>query len=356
MINNSFAELLKKQFFGNTLQDYLITLFLFIGLTLLLFIFKKILLKYVKRISLKTKNDFDDFFVGIFEHINFIFFVFIAFYISLKSININKTLDKVIALIFILTLTIKIVQILQLFLAYCIKKIYLKDETDTATKDTLNTIIKILSGVLWTGGIVFILDNIGINISAIVAGIGITGVAVALAAQAILGDLFSSFAIFIDKPFKVGDFVIIDDFLGTIEHIGIKTTHIRSLHGELLIFSNSDLTKSRIKNYKRMESRRIAFKIGVTYQTPSEKLKQIPQFITDIIKNIEKTKLDRVHFFSYGDFSLIYEIVYYIFSSDYNLYMDIQQKINLSIKEIFDKESIEFAYPTQTLFVVKQFK
>jgi len=207
---------------------------------------------------------------------------------------------------------------------------------------------------VWSIAGVFILDNLGYNISAVVAGLGISGIAVALAAQTILGDLFNYFVILFDRPFKRGDFVIIDDFLGVIVHIGIKTTRIQSLWGEELVFSNTDLTSSRIKNYKKMEKRRVLFKLGVTYQTTSEQIKKIPQIIRGIIEKVEDTIFDRAHFQSYGDFSLDIESVYYVIGNDYNKYMDIQQQINFAIKEAFEKEGIEFAYPTRTLFVNKE--
>jgi small-conductance mechanosensitive channel len=178
-------------------------------------------------------------------------------------------------------------------------------------------------------------------------------VAVALAAQTLLKDLFSYFSILFDKPFKVGDFIIVGDYLGTIEHVGIKTTRIRSLSGEMLIFSNSDLTDSRVRNYKLMERRRVVFSIGVEYQTPLEKMKEVPKIIEKSIKNIKDTVFDRAHFFRYGEFSLIYEIVYYVIGSDYNKYMNIQQEINFAIKEEFEKKKIEFAYLTHKFQVSK---
>ena len=171
--------------------------------------------------------------------------------------------------------------------------------------------------------------------------------------QTILGDLFSYFTIFFDRPFEIGDFIIVEDFLGTIEHIGIKTTRVRSLSGEQLVFSNTDLTNSRIKNYKRMDKRRVVFRLGVVYQTTLKQLKEIPGIIKDTINNVSNTAFDRAHFFSYGDFSLIFEVVYYVQSRDYNIYMDIQQEINFTIKEEFEKRGIEFAYPTQTVFLEK---
>ena len=222
-----------------------------------------------------------------------------------------------------------------------------------ALQRSLKGILRVIRVVIWGLAIVFFLDNLGFKISTVIAGLGIGGIAVGLAAQAILKDLFSYFSIIFDRPFEVGDFIIIDDYLGTVEYIGAKTTRIRSLSGEQLVFSNTDLTDSRVRNYKRMEKRRVLFRIGVTYDTPLEKLKEIPRVIEDIIKNVPDTIFDRAHFFSYADFSLVFEIVYYVIGSDYNKYMDIQQEINFKIKEEFNKRSIEFAFPTQTIYLHK---
>ena len=189
------------------------------------------------------------------------------------------------------------------------------------------------------------------------------GIAIALAAQNILGDLFASLSIVLDKPFVVGDFLIIGDFLGSVEKVGIKTTRLRSLSGEQLVFSNNDLLNSRIRNYGRMYERRVVFSLGVTYQTPSEKLKRIPDIVRkaveaqenvrEAVETQEDVRFDRAHFQKYGDFALIFEIVYYVLSADYAQYMDVQQAINLRIYEDFEENEIEFAYPTQTVYVSK---
>ena len=175
------------------------------------------------------------------------------------------------------------------------------------------------------------------------------GIAVALASQNILGDLFASLSILFDKPFVVGDFIIVGDMMGTVERVGLKTTRVRSLSGEQLVFSNNDLLSSRIKNYKRMEERRVVFTLGVTYQTNAERLESIPGIIREPIAQEEKVRFDRSHFKGYGDFALLFETVYWVTEPDYNLYMDIQQKINLELFRHFEKQGIEFAYPTQTI-------
>ncbi|NII28576.1 mechanosensitive ion channel family protein [Pseudoflavitalea sp. X16] len=175
--------------------------------------------------------------------------------------------------------------------------------------------------------------------------------AIALATQAILGDLFSYFVIFFDKPFEIGDFIIVGDKMGAVEYVGIKTTRIRSLGGEQLIFSNTDLTNSRVHNYKRMEKRRVVFTFRLSYNTPVEKVNKVPGIVKRIIETQPDTQFDRAHFLSFGDFSLNFEIVYNVLSPDYNLYMDRQQAINLEIVKAFEQEGVQFAYPTQNLIV-----
>jgi len=206
---------------------------------------------------------------------------------------------------------------------------------------------------VWAVVVLLALDNLGIDVTALVAGLGIGGVAVALAVQNVLGDLFASLSIVLDKPFVVGDFLIVGDLMGSVEHVGIKSTRVRSLSGEQLIFSNADLLGSRIRNFGRMFERRVVFTIGVTYQTPREQLQRIPAIIREAVEAQEKTRFDRSHFAAYGDFSINFETVYYVLDPAYNVYMDIQQAINLTVHERFEAEGIEFAYPTQTLFLEK---
>ena len=157
--------------------------------------------------------------------------------------------------------------------------------------------------------------------------------------------------IMFDRPFELGDFIIVGEYMGVVDHLGIKTTRIRSLGGEQIVMSNKDLTDSRVRNYKRMERRRVVFRLGVTYQTPYGSLRDIPGIIAAVIQEIEDTAFDRAHFFSYGDFSLLFEVVYYVLGNDYTKYMDIQQRINLRIHEEFEKRKVEFAYPTQTVYL-----
>jgi small-conductance mechanosensitive channel len=202
---------------------------------------------------------------------------------------------------------------------------------------------------IWTLVLLVVLDQLGFNITALVTGLGIGGVAIALAVQNILGDLFASLSIVLDRPFVVGDFIIVDDLMGTVEQVGVKTTRVRSLSGEMLVFSNSDLLKSRIRNYKQMRERRVVFSVGIAYETPAAKVAEVPAMLRDAVEAQSRTRFDRAHFKAYAESWLDFEVVYYVLDPDFNLHMDIQQAINLAILERFAREGIAFAYPTRTL-------
>lgn len=224
-------------------------------------------------------------------------------------------------------------------------------ERDPASATALSVAKFVGQVAIWAAFLLLALDNLGFDVTTLVAGLGIGGVAIAFALQNILGDLFASVSIILDKPFETGDFIIVGDKMGTVERIGIKTVRVRSLSGEQLVFSNNDLLTSRVHNYKRMDERRVVFTLGVVYQTSADQLERIPGLIRDAIESREKTRFDRAHFKSFGDFSLNFEAAYYVLEPDYNLMMDIQQQVNLAIVRAFEKEGVEFAYPTQTLFV-----
>jgi small-conductance mechanosensitive channel len=218
---------------------------------------------------------------------------------------------------------------------------------DRAALSSLDIIRFIASVVIWSLVLLLTLDNLGVNITALVAGLGVGGIAVALATQNVLGDLFASLSIALDRPFVVGDFLAIDTFLGAVENIGIKSTRLRSLDGEQIILSNGDLLKSRVRNYGRMVERRVQFSVGVAYTTPVAQLEQIPGWIREFITREKDTRFDRSHFLKHGASALEFETVYYVLTADYNRYMDIQQSINLNIHRRFGDQGIAFAVTTQ---------
>lgn len=225
---------------------------------------------------------------------------------------------------------------------------------DGAAATSMAVLGFIIRLVLWSVVFILILDHLGFNVTALVASLGIGGVAVALAVQNILGDLFASLSIALDKPFVVGDFIIVDDVLGTVEYVGLKTTRIRSLSGEQIVMPNGDLLKSRIRNYKRMQQRRIVFAFGVTYDTPADKLERLPGIVREAVDGQEDTRFDRAHLKGFGDSSLDFEVVYFVQVADYNRYMDIQQGINLALVRRFAAEGVSFAFPTRTVHVASQ--
>jgi len=346
-------DILHSVYFGNKVLDYLTCLGFFIAAVLALLLIKKAAIGRLKKLTRKTKTSVDDFILNIFQRNVMPLLYFAAFYLSLENLVLADNIKKIIDVLGVVVLTVLSIRFFVALLNYVLYSFWIKHEKNGSRERSLKGLLNVIKIVIWGGGLVFLFDNLGFKISAVLAGLGIGGIAVALAAQTLLGDLFSFFSILFDRPFEVGDFIIIGDYLGAVEYIGIKTTRIRSLGGEQLIFSNTDLTNSRVRNYKRMAERRVVFKLGVTYQTPYEQMKAIPGIIKQIITQVQDTRFDRAHFFSYGDFSLIIEVVYYVLSPDYNKYMDIQQEINMAIMKEFQKKGIEFAYPTQTLYVNK---
>lgn len=346
-------DILRRTFLGNSIADYLLFLCIFFLGFVVIKLFQHFILKHLKKWSEKTATTLDDFVVRVIKRIALPLAYLGVFYLSVNILTLDPLLKRFINIASMAMLTLFTARLITILVNHGFDLYWISRGKDVSLERSLKGIVRITKLLVWGLAVVFFLDNLGFKISAVIAGLGIGGIAVALAAQAILGDLFSYFAILFDRPFEIGDFIIIGDYLGVVEHIGIKTTRIRSLSGEQLIFSNTDLTNSRVRNYKRMEKRRVVFKLGVTYQTPLDKLKIIPGIIEKAIKNINDTIFDRAHFASYGDFSLIFEIVYYVLSSDYNKYMNTQQEINFTINKEFGAAGIEFAYPTQTLYVNK---
>lgn len=233
-------------------------------------------------------------------------------------------------------------------------KVYAREKEavhDTTSVTAVNAIGFVSKTVLFVIIALLTLDQLGVNITTLIAGLGVGGIAVALAVQNILGDLFASLTIILDRPFVVGDFLIVDDLMGTVEKVGVKTTRLKALSGEQLIFSNADLLKARIRNYQKLQERRIVFGFGVLYETPYELIKEIPKMVQSIVEKQDKARFDRCHFKAYGDSSLNFEVVYYVLEPDYLIYMDLQQEINLELFKQFEQKDVSFAYPTRTLYI-----
>lgn len=345
---------LNQSFFGNSVTLYLTAIGTFILCFIIIKIFKKILISRLKVWAEKTKTTLDDFLIQGIENTAIPLLYFGGFYLALHTLNITLKVENIIRIASLILVTFFSLKLIVSTMNYSLS-VYLrkKGQSDIRHKE-IRGITTLLSILIWVLGFVFLLDNLGINVSAVIAGLGIGGIAIALAAQAVLGDLFSYFVIFLDRPFEIGDFIIVGEKMGAVEYIGIKTTRIRAIGGEQLVFSNKDLTDSRIHNYKKMERRRVVFHLGVVYQTKAEQLEEIPKIVKKIIDDEDNVTFDRGNFSSFGDFSLNFEFVYYVKSADYNEYMNRQENMYLKIYKEFEKRNIEFAFPTQTLFLNKE--
>jgi small-conductance mechanosensitive channel len=346
-------EVLEQVYYGNSLEQYAIAASIIIGSMVLVRIFRKRMLNQIKRWTEKTQTKLDDYIIGGIEKFGLPILTILAIYIGLSYLTFSEKADKVIDHSMVVVITFYVIRLLSTILRLTLESFISQQEGGQEKLKQLNGIMLIFNILIWAVGLLFLFDNLGYNVTTIIAGLGIGGIAIALAAQNILGDLFNYFVIFFDRPFEVGDFITVDDKKGTVEHIGIKTTRLLSVNGEQLAFANSDLTKSRIHNFKRMERRRVVFTFGVVYSTTHEKLQQIPIIIKDIISNQQLATFDRAHFASFGAYSLNFEVVYFIESADYIPYMDTQEAINLKIFKAFDEARIDFAYPTQTVLVNK---
>ena len=343
---------------ANTLQDYLVALGIVVVGSLAVRIFNQIIDNRLKKLSERTDTNIDDYIVESLNRFGVPLLYLAAVYFGLRYLSLPPEVDHVLEIAAAVVLTFFAIRFVATTILLMLKSyIRHKGGGDEQIKQ-LRGIMIIVNVIIWSIGILLLLSNYGVNVTAMVTGLGIGGIAIALAAQNILGDLFNYFVIFFDRPFEIGDFLIVDDKLGTVEYIGIKTTRLRSLSGEQLVFANSDLTTSRIHNYKRMERRRIVFKLGVIYQTSLEQVKQIPGVLRQAVEAENQTEervlFDRAHFASYGESSLNFEVVYIVLSGDYARYMDIQQAINFRIYETFEQMGVEFAYPTRTLHIAGQ--
>ena len=353
-----FLEQLKNiNFWNNSGYDYFMALVVFIGLIFVLKIFQVIILARLHKLALKTQTDVDDMLIQVFKKIKPPFYFFVAIYFSIKLLNVSDLFNRVLLVLFLIAIVFEVVHAIDRVLDFVIRK-YLErtqeeGEDNQHSESMINLLKVIVKVIMWVIGLLLILSNLGINITSLVAGMGIGGIAIALALQNVLSDLFSAFSIYIDRPFKVGDHIQIGTDRGEVEKIGMKSTRIRTLQGEQLIVSNQELTNVRIQNYRRMERRRVAFKLGVTYDTPHKKLEAIPGYMEEIANKVDLVEFDRCFFIEYADSSLVFEVVVFVSSKEMKDYLESMQEINLSIYKKFEREKIEFAYPTQTIHVNK---
>ncbi|HXH75204.1 MAG TPA: mechanosensitive ion channel family protein [Bacteriovoracaceae bacterium] len=334
---------------------YYIPLGISVGVYLVLWLVKDVLIIRLKRISANTETYIDDVILLALDKTRQFFMIGTAVYSGFQASPFDtKKYGPVADKLFIILLAIQVIiwgmKAISSWFEFALEK----KNNDPSVKTTFGFLGLLIKFCFLAGVFLFALSNIGYNVSTFIAGLGVGGIAIALATQNILGDLFSSLSIVVDKPFIVGDYIHLGEWQGHVEHVGLKTTRIRGQGGEQIIVSNSDLLSSKIRNYKRMTERRVIFELGVTYKAGRDKLKLLPSLIEVIVNKQEKTRFERAHFTRYGASSMDFEIVYWVTNPEYLDFADIHQRILLAIHEAFETHDLQFAYPTQTIIIEKE--
>lgn len=344
-----FRHFLEK----NTTEELLVATGLALFVFVVLYVAKTLLHKKLLQWSKRNALRYDNLLANVVAATHKLMLGAVSLLVGLNTLELPSRLETIANRGFILILLIQVgMWGHQAICNWRKLRVQLSQDAEDGAASINYGVITFLAEIgLWSILSLMVLDNLGFNITTLVASLGIGGIAVALAVQNVLGDLFASLSIALDKPFYVGDFVVVDDLMGTVRHVGLKTTRIQSLSGEELIFSNADLLKSRIRNYKRMAERRVVFQVGVIFGTPPEKLKYANALISEIIQSQSDVRLDRSHLKAIGTSSLDFEAVYYVLDPDYLKYMNIQQAINLALIERFQENDIQFAFETHTLHI-----
>lgn len=314
-------------------------------------IFKRLAIKRLSRIAQHTETRIDDALLKALQATRVWLITLIAIYLGCQNLTLPSNARHIVSITATLAAFFQVGLWSSAALKFWIDSHRVRAMTaDLGAATSLSAVSFVGRVILWAVILLLLLENLGVNVTTLVASLGVGGIAIGFALQNILGDLFASLSIILDKPFVIGDFMIVDSYRGTVENIGIKTTRLRSIDGELLVFANGDLIKSRIRNYKHMRERRILFNFGVLYNTPVEKLENIPTIVREIIGTQDNVRFDRAHFSTFGASSLDFEVVYWMLVPDYTAYMDAQQGINLAMVRRFESEGIGFAFPTRTLY------
>lgn len=347
-LQNIDLEMIKQ--YLDRMQEFIPAILTLAGGLVVIFIIRRVLFKRLRRWFDKPNSAMTMTLFAKLERIITAVLFLGVLYEAAKAVHLGESVENILSFVFPILTAYLLIRLVTLIVVYMFH-LYVRKDHAVQREAWIQAVMPVIQGIIWIIGLVILLENLGFEISTLVAGLGIAGVAVGLAGQAMLSDFFSYVAVLFDRPWEIGDFIITGDILGTVEHIGLKTTRLRSLSGELIIIANSDLTGARVRNYKRMQRRRVLFTVGVTYQTTSEQLKEIPQLMREIIEEQDRTEFDRSHFKQYGDSGLIIETVYFVLSPDYNIYMDVHHQVNVAIKERFEARGIEFAYPTRTLYL-----
>lgn len=334
--------------------DYAYAAAIFVGIVVGFWVLKAIIVAHLKRLAKNTDNTLDDHAVDILDDVSAVFYFVVALYFASRPFDFSENIDSLMQGVFLVVVVWQATRSLIKFIEYILLHVSSSATGEPKFSRTMVSGVKfIVSLVFWSVAFLLILSNLGFNITSLAASLGIGGIAVALAVQNILSDIFASFSIYFDRPFDIGDFVTVGDTDGTIKKIGLKTTRIQSLQGEEVIVSNKELTNSKIQNFGRMKERRMVATFGVIYDTPSKKLEKIPGVVEKTVDTVEMATFNRCHFVNFGDSALEFELVYFVDSPVYLDAMNTTQSVLLGIKKAFEKAKIEMAFPTQTVYVKK---
>jgi len=342
---------LNSVFWGNTILDYIYVIAGIVVAWLVLQVFKKWILTWVKKAAVNSRTNLDDVIISAVEKLVIPYVYWVINYIIIDQLRLTPTAKHVLRIAITVITIFYAIRVINHIIQFSVH-LYMRRRNEAEARIfQLNGILNVIKVIVWMLGFLFLLENLGYNVTTIIAGLGIGGIAIALAAQNILSDLFSYFVIFFDKPFEIGDFVVAGSESGNVEQIGIKTSRIRTLGGEELVMPNAELVKAAIHNFKRQQRRRVVFNLRVVYSTSPDVLQQIPGIIKQVITSKENVVYDRAHLQALQDYYINFEVVYNITTADYNLYMDLQQNIFLELLNEFKARKIEFALPVQNVTV-----
>lgn len=345
---------------GNTGWEYLLAILAFLASLVVLKIFERIVVARFKGLTKKTESSIDDILIDVINDIGSLFYFVTAFFVGFQSLSATDTLERVVRLVFVVVAAREFINAVARLTQYGTKRYLEKSEEESASMDIehASTIMKMLRKtlvvILWLVLGTFILSNFGVNITSLITGLGIGGIAVGLALQNVLGDIFSSVSIFLDKPFKVGDFIQVGQDQGTVVKIGVKSTRIDTLRGEELVISNKELTSARIQNYSQTEEIRDSITLGVSYDTPKSTLRNIPAMVENIINNIQNVRFDRCRLSAFGDSAINFKVVYFVESTSFAVLDEKKEDLNYAILDKFEQENIEFPFPTRTVHLKQE--
>lgn len=353
----SLAKLIQGYFnLGQLTSEIIASVIVFVVAVVVGWVVYFIFERYFTRWAVKTKTKLDDAVLRNIKAPVYFFVILVGAYYGLGCLTDLQPYSELLTAIFnvagILLVTFIVTRVINVLVSWFAEKNAKRGKR--MSEHVLFVLKKLIQMFVFVFAFLAILATFKVDLSGVVVGLGVGGIAIALALQTVLSDVFSAFSIYFDKPFEIGDFIVVGDYSGTVKKIGIKSTRLQLLQGEELVISNRELTTVSVRNFKKMKKRRIVFALGVTCDTPLEKLRKIPEMISKIIETMELAELDRVHFKAIGDFSLNFEVVYYMKVRDYVEYLNTQQKINFAIVEAFEREGIEMAFPTQTIFLNKR--